>query len=107
PGVALCGSHVVRCEMVRVVNAPGFLAELLSLGPDVAISVSCPQIFKRPLIQLPPQGILNIHGAILPHYRGVLPSFWMLANGEKQAGGSIYYCDERSDARGLAGQRVY
>ena len=102
-----CRVHGVRCAPVRDVNAPEFLTELRRLGPDLLISVSCPQIFKRPLIQLPPEGILNIHGAILPHYRGVLPSFWMLANGEKQAGVSIYYVDERIDAGELCGQRIY
>ena len=102
-----CRLHGVRCAPVRDVNAPEFLTELRRLGPDLLISVSCPQIFKRPLIQLPPEGILNIHGAILPHYRGVLPSFWMLANGEKQAGVSIYYVDERIDAGELCGQRIY
>ena len=42
---------------------------LRALRADVLISVSCPQIFKKPLIELPPQGILNIHGAILPQHR--------------------------------------
>jgi methionyl-tRNA formyltransferase len=92
---------------VEDVNAPGFLEELRSLGAELLISVSCPQIFKKPLIELPPLGILNIHGAILPQYRGVLPSFWMLANGERQAGVSIYYVDTRIDAGELCGQRVY
>jgi len=104
---AVCRRHQVRCETVVDVNAPEFLAELRRLGADLLISVSCPQIFKKPLIDLPPRGILNIHGAVLPQYRGVLPSFWMLANGEKQAGVSIYYVDARIDAGDLCGQRVY
>jgi len=104
---AVCRRHRVRCETVEDVNAADFLAKLRGLGPDLLISVSCPQIFKQPLIDLPPHGILNIHGAILPQYRGVLPSFWMLANGEKQAGVSIYFVDARIDAGDLCGQRVY
>ena len=102
-----CRRHGVPCMEVPDVNAPEFLEELKRLRPDLLISVSCPQIFKKPLIELPPLGILNIHGAILPQYRGVLPSFWMLANGEKQAGVSIYYVDTRIDAGELCGQRVY
>jgi methionyl-tRNA formyltransferase len=102
-----CRRHGVPCRAVEDVNAPGFLEELRSLGAELLISVSCPQIFKKPLIELPPLGILNIHGAILPQYRGVLPSFWMLANGERQAGVSIYYVDTRIDAGELCGQRVY
>ena len=103
----VCRRHNVPCLPVADVNAPGFLAELERLEPDLLISVSCPQIFKAPLIALPPLGILNIHGAILPQYRGVLPSFWMLANGEKTAGVSIYYVDQRIDAGELCGQRIY
>jgi methionyl-tRNA formyltransferase len=103
----VCRRHGVPCLPVHDVNAPGFLDELRRLAPDVLISVSCPQIFKKPLIELPPLGILNIHGAILPQYRGVLPSFWMLANGEKKAGVSIYYVDTRIDAGELCGQRIY
>ena len=73
------------CESVSDVNDPEFLDRLRSLGTELIVSVSCPQIFKEPLIDLPPLGCLNIHGAILPQYRGVMPSFWMLAHGE--AGG--------------------
>ena len=104
---AVCRRNGVRCRTVLDVNAPEFLEELRRLGADVLISVSCPQIFKQALIELAPGGILNIHGAILPQYRGVLPSFWMLANGETQAGVSIYYVDTRIDAGELCGQRIY
>jgi methionyl-tRNA formyltransferase len=104
---SVCRRHAVPCLPVQDVNAPEFLEELRRLGSDLLISVSCPQLFKQPLIDLPPRGILNIHGSILPRYRGVLPSFWMLANGEKQAGVSIYYVDTRIDAGELCGQRIY
>ena len=104
---AVCRKWGVRSAGVTDVNAPGFLDELRSLSPDVLVSVSCPLIFKKPLIELPPQGILNIHGAILPHYRGLMPAFRMLANGEQQAGVSIYFVNEDIDAGDLCGQRVF
>lgn len=102
-----CARWNVRCEEIADVNAPAFLDALRAMGTDVLVSVSCPQIFKKPLIELPPRGVLNIHGAILPHYRGVLPSFWMLANGEKQAGVSIYFVNEKIDAGDRCGLRVF
>jgi methionyl-tRNA formyltransferase len=103
----VCRRGAVQCEEANDVNADGFLQELRALDPDVIVSVSCPQIFRKPLIDLPRRGILNIHGAILPQYRGVMPSFWMLANGEERAGVSIYFVNEQIDAGDLCGQRVF
>ena len=104
---SVCARWGVRSAVVRDVNAPPFLDELRRLNPDVIISVSCPLIFKKPLIELPPRGILNLHGAILPQYRGVMPAFRMLANGEKKAGVSIYFVNEDIDAGELCGQRIF
>jgi len=77
------------------------------LGTELVVSVSCPQIFKRPLIDLPERGCLNVHGALLPEYRGIMPSFWMLANDEKRAGVSIFFVNEDVDAGELCGQRAF
>jgi methionyl-tRNA formyltransferase len=103
----VCKRHEVHCETIRNVNDPLFLDRLRQLGTSLIVSVSCPQIFHKPLIELPSQGCLNIHGAILPEYRGVMPSFWMLANGEKQAGVSIFFVNEDIDAGDLCGQRIF
>jgi len=104
---AVCRRWGVPSAVVRDVNAPEFLEELRGLSPDVLISVSCPLIFRKPLIELPPRGILNLHGAILPQYRGVMPAFRMLANGEPSAGVSIYFVNEDIDAGDLCGQRIF
>jgi methionyl-tRNA formyltransferase len=104
---AVCAHHAVRSAAVADVNAPEFLAHLRDLGTDLLVSVSCPQIFKLDLIDLPALGCLNIHGAALPRYRGVMPSFWMLANDEKEAGVSIYFVNEKIDAGELCGQRIF
>jgi len=104
---AVCERWGVRSAVVRDVNAPAFLEELRALRPDVLISVSCPLIFRKPLIELAPRGILNLHGAILPQYRGVMPAFRMMANGEKKAGVSIYFVNEDIDAGDLCGQHIF
>ena len=104
---SVCKKHGILSEIVPDVNAENFMQQLRDAGTDLLISVSCPQIFKKPLIELPELGCLNIHGAILPHYREVLPSFWMLANNEENAGVSIYYVNEKIDAGELCGQRIF
>jgi methionyl-tRNA formyltransferase len=103
----VCRKWGVEYGVAHDVNAPDFLAKLRVQAPDVIVSVSCPQIFRRPLIDLPVLGLINIHGAILPHYRGVMPGFWMLANGERRAGVSIYMVNEDLDAGDLCGQEVF
>jgi methionyl-tRNA formyltransferase len=104
---AVCARVGVACSAVRDVNDPGFVEHLRRTAPDVLVSVSCPQIFKQPLIDLPPRGCLNVHGAVLPEYRGIMPSFWMLANDEKQAGISIFFVNQDIDAGDLCGQRIF
>jgi len=73
------------------VNSAEFLRELRGLEPDLVVSVSCPQIFGDELLQLPRLGCINVHSALLPHYRGMLPTFWVLANGEQQTGVTVHY----------------
>jgi methionyl-tRNA formyltransferase len=104
---SVCRRSGIAYESIADVNAPAFLEHLRTENAELLVSVSCPQIFRRALIELPSEGILNIHGAILPQYRGVLPSFWMLANGEEQVGVSIYFVNEAIDAGELCGQEVF
>jgi methionyl-tRNA formyltransferase len=103
----VCARRGVLCEATADVNEPSFLHRLRDLDTTLIVSVSCPQIFGKQLIDLPPLGCLNIHGAVLPEYRGIMPSFWMLANGERKAGVSIFFVNEDIDAGDLCGQRVF
>jgi methionyl-tRNA formyltransferase len=103
----LCKRHGVDCRPVKDVNDPAFIDRLRALDTDLIVSVSCPQLFRKPLLDVPARGCLGVHGAILPDYRGIMPSFWMLAEGERQAGVSVFYLDEGIDTGLLCGQRVF
>jgi len=81
--------NVPLCE-TRSVNDPGFLEMLRGLAPDVIVSVNASQKFGRRLLDLPKWGCINVHGALLPRYRGRLPSFWVLANGENETGATVH-----------------
>jgi methionyl-tRNA formyltransferase len=89
--------HRVECEVVTDVNAESFHRRLRDIETDLLVSVSCPQIFKQPLIELPPRGCLNMHGALLPKYRGLAPSFWMMLNGETEAGVTVFLVNRDID----------
>lgn len=87
----------VPIEIVRDVNAATFLASLRERGVDLIVSVACPQRLKRELLALPRHGCINLHGALLPRYQGMLPSFWVLARGERETGVTVHWMDEALD----------
>ena len=69
-----------------------------SYKPDLLISILGNEIFKKEIFDLAPRGCLNLHTALLPKYRGLLPSFWVLKNDEKYTGVSVFYVDEGIDS---------
>jgi methionyl-tRNA formyltransferase len=66
--------------------------------PDLLISIQANVIFKKPLIELPPKGCLNLHTALLPKYRGLMPTFWVMKNDEQETGVSVFFIDEGIDS---------
>jgi methionyl-tRNA formyltransferase len=88
------------------VNAPAFLQLLAGLEPDLVISVSSPQIFGEELLRLPRLGCINLHSALLPRFRGVLPTFWALSHGETETGATIHYMSPGIDGGAIIAQRV-
>ena len=72
--------------------------KIKSFQPDLLISILGNQIFKSPILNLAPKGCINLHTALLPQYRGLMPTFWVLKNNEKKTGVSVFYVDEGIDS---------
>lgn len=85
-------------ELGKGVNHPESLKIIKSYEPDLLISIAGNQIFKQPLIDLAAKGCLNLHTALLPKYRGLMPSFWVLKNNEKETGVSVFFVDKGIDS---------
>lgn len=86
-------------ELKRSINSKSSRAELESrFSPDLILSIQANVIFKKSLIELPPKGCLNIHTALLPKYRGLMPTFWVMKNNEKETGVSVFFIDEGIDS---------
>ena len=66
--------------------------------PDLLISILGTQILKKPIIDLAPKGCINLHTSLLPKYRGLMPTFWVLKNNEKYTGVSVFFVDEGIDS---------
>ena len=85
-------------EIEGSINSDDSLRIIRSLKPDVLVSVAGNQIFKRPLLDIPPKGTINLHSAPLPRYRGLMPTFWVLKNGEHRTAVSVFFVDEGIDS---------
>jgi methionyl-tRNA formyltransferase len=93
--------HKHKIPVLRVhksINHNDSLETISSYKPDLLISIAANQIFKRTLLDIAPKGCLNLHTALLPKYRGLLPTFWVLKNNEKETGISLFFMDEGIDS---------
>jgi methionyl-tRNA formyltransferase len=79
------------------IRSPGFYEELSCLKPDIIIVVAYGKIVPPSLLRLPPLGCVNVHGSLLPHYRGAAPIQWALINGEEKTGITTMLMDEGLD----------
>lgn len=102
---AICHAHGVPVLTPENINGPDFLEQVRAVAPDLVISISCPQIFGADLLRLPRLGCVNVHSALLPNYRGMLPTFWVLAQGEAKTGVTVHYMTPGIDGGGIIAQR--
>jgi methionyl-tRNA formyltransferase len=79
------------------INTPSVLAQLNYLKPDVLVVCAYGQILKRELLKLPSLGCLNIHGSLLPEYRGAACVAGPIRDGRKNSGITIMWMDEGLD----------
>ena len=88
-------------------NEAAFAARVEALAPDFLFSFYYRQMLGRRLLAAPRRGALNMHGSLLPKYRGRAPVNWAVIKGETETGASLHYMTEKPDAGAVVGrQRV-
>ena len=96
--------HVLRkhripiLELEKSINSQVSRDLIATYRPDLVVSLQANVIFKKPLIEIPSKGCLNVHTALLPKYRGLMPTFWALKNDETETGVSVFFIDEGIDS---------
>ena len=74
------------------------LEQIKELNPDVICVVAYGKILPKELLEIPKMGCINVHGSILPKYRGAAPIQWAVLNGDKTTGITTIFMNEKMDA---------
>lgn len=87
-------------------NAPEFVEKIAALKPDFLFSFYFRFMLQEPLLRIPRHGALNMHGSLLPKYRGRVPVNWAIIKGERETGASLHYMEVKPDAGDLVDQQA-
>ena len=95
-------AHGILVEQPEDVNAPAALERIRGLEPDILVAAAYGQILSAALLSIPPQGGINLHGSVLPSYRGAAPVARAIQNGATETGVTVIRMTPRIDAGGIA-----
>ena len=84
-------------QPVKVRNNEEFIEEIKNINPDVICVVAYGKILPKELLEIPKLGCINVHGSLLPKYRGAAPIQWSVLNGDKITGITTMYMDVGMD----------
>jgi UDP-4-amino-4-deoxy-L-arabinose formyltransferase / UDP-glucuronic acid dehydrogenase (UDP-4-keto-hexauronic acid decarboxylating) len=87
------------------VNHPLWVRTIHELAPDIIFSFYYRTILRPPILAIPKFGCLNLHGSLLPKYRGRSPINWVLINGEQETGVTLHYMTPKPDDGDIICQR--
>ena len=84
-------------QPTKVRNNPEFIEKIKKINPDVICVVAYGKILPQELLEIPKLGCINVHGSLLPKYRGAAPIQWAVLNGETSTGITTMYMDVGMD----------
>ena len=84
-------------QPIKVRNNPEFLEEVKKLNPDLICVVAYGKILPQELLDIPKYGCVNVHGSLLPKYRGAAPIQWAVLNGDKKTGVTTMFMNAGMD----------
>jgi UDP-4-amino-4-deoxy-L-arabinose formyltransferase/UDP-glucuronic acid dehydrogenase (UDP-4-keto-hexauronic acid decarboxylating) len=87
------------------INSPEWKERIAKLKPEIIFSFYYRKMIDSEILSLPQIGAFNLHGSLLPVYRGRCPVNWVLINGEKKTGITLHYMIEKPDAGDIVGQK--
>jgi len=89
--------HLEVYQPEKVRNNEEFLNTVKKINPDLICVVAYGKILPKELLEIPKMGCINVHGSLLPQYRGAAPIQWAVLNGDKKTGITTMYMNEGMD----------
>lgn len=93
-------------QPVKVRNNPEFVEQLKNINPDVICVVAYGKIIPKEILDIPRLGCINVHGSLLPKYRGAAPIQWAVLNGDKETGITTMFMDVGMDTGDMINKEV-
>ena len=100
----VCADHSIPFITPDDANASNVVARIRALAPEFFFSFYYRKMLGAELLGIPTRGALNMHGSLLPKYRGRVPVNWAVLHGERETGASLHYMEIKPDAGNLVAQ---
>ena len=101
----LCASKGIPVHAPEDVNHPLWIERIAKLKPDYLFSFYYRNLLSEQLLAVAKHGAFNLHGSLLPRYRGRAPANWVLVNGETETGVTLHRMVKRADAGAIVAQQ--
>ncbi|MEO6678950.1 MAG: bifunctional UDP-4-amino-4-deoxy-L-arabinose formyltransferase/UDP-glucuronic acid oxidase ArnA [Pseudomonas sp.] len=101
----LCATNGIPVHAPEDANHPLWIERISKLNPDYIFSFYYRNLLSEPLLATARQGAFNLHGSLLPSYRGRAPANWVLVNGETETGVTLHRMVKRADAGAIIAQQ--
>ncbi len=103
---SLAQQHGIETITPADPNTNEIIDRVHAFAPDFIFSFYYRSMLRAPLLAIPKFGALNMHGSLLPKYRGRVPVNWAVIRGEKETGATLHYMVEKPDAGDIVSQRA-
>ena len=101
---AIAAEHGIPVITPDDANVPDVIERIAGLAPEFLFSFYYRSMLSKAVLDLPTRGALNMHGSLLPKYRGRVPVNWAIINGETETGATLHYMTEKPDNGDIVAQ---
>ena len=102
----LARRHNIPVHTPASVNTPEWIERIRALKPDLILSFYYRNLISPEILTLPRLGAFNMHGSLLPKYRGRAPVNWAIINGERKTGVTLHHMSARADTGDIVDQEA-